>query len=48
MFLWLSNDVKILRLSFGKAAVNPFGDDENDVDVKHLLKSHFNVIIPLY
>ena len=31
--------------SFGRAAVNPFGDDEDDIDVKQLLQSHFEVIL---
>ncbi|XP_046445908.1 bestrophin homolog 13-like isoform X2 [Daphnia pulex] len=27
-------------LKFGRAAVNPFGTDETDIDIKHLLKTH--------
>lgn len=31
-------------LCFGKAAVDPFGDDEDDINVKDLVKSHIEVI----
>jgi hypothetical protein len=37
--------VYLAWLSFGRAAVNPFGDDEDDIDVKQLLQSHFEVIL---
>lgn len=30
-------------LCFGKAAVDPFGDDDDDIDVRGLLQCHINV-----
>ena len=31
-------------LNFGRAAVNPFGVDESDIDIKHLLDTHIEVV----
>ncbi len=30
-------------LTFGRMAVNPFGDDETDIDLEKLLESHIDV-----
>ena len=32
-------------LTFGRAAVNPFGSDDTDIDIKHLLVTHVQVIL---
>lgn len=32
-------------LTFGRAAVNPFGDDYTDIDIIHLLNSHIEVYV---
>lgn len=31
-------------LCFGRAAVDPFGDDEDDINVKQLVQSHIEVL----
>ena len=31
-------------LSFGRMAVNPFGEDDTDIDLDFLLESHVEVI----
>ena len=35
--------VYLAWLSFGRAAVNPFGDDEDDINIKEILLSHIEV-----
>lgn len=38
----------LIWLSFGQVAVNPFGADEDDIDVKRLLENHIQVFILVY
>lgn len=35
--------IYIAWLSFGRAAVNPFGEDDTDVNIKELAQKHQNV-----
>ena len=35
----------LIWLNFGRVAVNPFGTDEDDIDVKLLLETHIQVFI---
>jgi len=34
----------LIWLNFGRVAVNPFGADEDDIDVKLLLENHIQVL----
>lgn len=33
----------LVWLNFGRTAVNPFGSDDDDIDVKQLLATHIQV-----
>jgi hypothetical protein len=41
---WAQFFIYFAWLCFGKAALDPFGEDEDDINVKHLAQSHVEVL----
>ena len=46
---WTQFFIYFAWLCFGKAALDPFGEDDDDIDIKNLIQSHIEVrYIPKY